>query len=145
MLFSTSAFSPADLPDSWVVQVFFNRRGLGAGTMRGLTLTLQTLGSFLQSGRVPGHPPNHMVKKTTRLSKDRNILQTKGEVFVWIWVGGFNYWTCMNEEVKNNPPKVAALYCTQEKSWCFSTTVQDSINVGINAICLDYVESAAVS
>lgn len=113
--------------------------------MRGLALTLQTLGFFLQSGLVPGHPPNHMVKKTTRLSKDRNLFQTKGEVFVWIWVGGFNYWMCMNEEVQNNLPKEAALYCKQEKSWSFSTAVQDSIYVGINAICLDYVESAAVS
>lgn len=57
--------------------------------MHGLTLTLQTLGFFLQSGPAPGHPPNHMVTKTTRLSKDRNVLKTKRGVFVWRyeWVG----------------------------------------------------------
>lgn len=92
MLLSASAFSPADMT---LVQVLAERSW--AGTTLGLRLTLQTLGFFLQSGLTPGHPLNHMLRKTTRLSEDRNLVRTKTEVFVDIWLGGFNYWMCMNE------------------------------------------------
>lgn len=66
-------------------------------TMHWLPLTLQTLGFFLQFGLTPGHQLNHMVKKTTKPSKDKDLLETKGEVFVGVWVGGFNYWIYVSE------------------------------------------------
>lgn len=84
------------------------------GTMHGLSLTLQTLGFFLQSGLAPGHPPNHMVTKTTRLCKDPNLPRTMTELFVWIWVGGFNYYEWRST-------KESASYCKQHKSCCFSS------------------------
>ncbi len=112
-----SAFSPADLT---LLRGLMERSWAGT-MMHGLTLTLQTLGFFLQSGFSPGHPPNHMVGKTTRLSEDRNLLQTKRGVFVWIWVGRFNYWMCMNEGVQEIRPRTVS--SRLQKSWCFSSTV----------------------
>lgn len=51
---------------------------------------------------MPGHPPNHMVPKTKRLSKVRNLPQTKRRVFVQISEGGFNYCVYLNYEVEKN-------------------------------------------
>lgn len=134
----TSAFSPVDLT---VVQVLVERSW--AGTMHGLTLTSQTLGFFLQFGLVPGHPPNHMVKKTTRLSTDRNLLHTKREVFVRKWVGGSNYWMCMNEGVQKNLGYSVCI-CLQ-KAWRFSIKVQDLIYVRINGILLDHMNNGTAT
>lgn len=106
------------------------------GTMHRLSLTLQTLGFFLQSGLAPGHPPNHMVTKTTRLCRDTNVPRTMTELFAWIRVGGFNYY-------ERRSTKESAPYRQQQKSCCFSGPEQ--IYVCINSILHDYVESAAAS
>lgn len=76
MLIPASAFSPVDLILASLM------RKSWAGTVHGLTLTLQILGLFLQSGLTLGHPPNHMVTVTTKLCKDKNLLQGKMKLFV---------------------------------------------------------------
>lgn len=76
-----------------------------------------------------------MVKKTTRPSNDRNLQQTKTGVFLWVWVGGFNFWMCMNEELQGK----SALYCEQKPTEVMMFLWL--IYVSINRILLDYVES----